>query len=191
MLGRSHAALTFAAYVALAIHPVPLPVGDLVAPSVSVPGVEGGIASLAASSVLASIGGLLPDLDSPDSLAARTGGVPLRVASWLFRLTVGHRGPFHSLLAVAAVALLGNAAGGPFGVEGIGGVLAFGWLMHLLEDAVTRHGVPFLWPIPIDWHLPPGLTTGGVLEHLVVLSVLALCGWWGTGGPTLVAVATP
>ncbi len=191
VLGRSHATLTFAAYVALALHPLPSPVGDLAAPALQFPGGDVGVAPLAASGVLAAVGALLPDLDSPESLAARTGGVPLRAASWLFRLTVGHRGPFHSLLAVAAVAVLGNAAGETLGFGGVGGVLAFGWLMHLLQDALTRHGVPFLWPIPLDWHLPPGLRTGGVVEHLVVLTVLAVCGWWVLGAQTLVAAVAP
>lgn len=174
MMGRSHALLAAAGYLALAQHPV----GHLASPRLSVPGPEFGLLSLAAGCGVAVVGGLAPDLDTPHSTIARMGHLPLRLASWLIRLTVGHRGPLHSLVAVAVVWQLGDVLGRAVGIAGLGDVLAFGWLVHVLLDAWTRHGVPLFWPLRVQVRLPPSFATGGPLETPLLLAGLVACAWW-------------
>jgi inner membrane protein len=67
--------------------------------------------------------------------------------------------------------------------------LAFGWASHLLLDALTPAGVPLLWPLPARVRLPPGITTGGLLEQVVVALGLLLCLVWASGSPWVALVA--
>src|SRR5262245_6805562 len=89
------------------------------------------------------LGALLPDIDTPTSLAGR-GCRPL--AGWLER-RVGHRTLTHSFLGLALVALpaLSLAWIDPHWL------LAFvlGYLSHLLVDAANPPGVPLLYPSPV------------------------------------------
>jgi len=178
MMGRSHALLAAAAYLALAQHSL----GRVAAPRLGMPGSDLDLEplSLAASCALVVVGGLAPDLDTPRSTLARMGRLPLRLASWLIRLTVGHRGPLHSLVAAAVVWQLGDALGRPVHLAGLGDVLAFGWLVHVLLDAWTRHGVPLFWPLRAQVRLPPGFTTGGRLEGPLLFAGLLACAWWAS-----------
>lgn len=61
-------------------------------------------------------------------------------------------------------------------------VCSFGYLFHILEDAVCDSGIPLLWPIPLGsqvWRriklIPITITTGGVSNKIVeiVATVLA------------------
>lgn len=61
-------------------------------------------------------------------------------------------------------------------------VCSFGYLFHILEDAVCDSGIPLLWPIPLGsqvWRriklIPVTITTGGVSNKIVeiVATVLA------------------
>src|SRR5438477_4409287 len=101
MTGRSHLLLTAGAYLALSLHPIETPAATLAAPrlaagALSQPGLD-----LAVGAVVAAACGLAPDADSAGSRAARAGGLPTRAAARLVQLTLGHRGPLHSLAAVA------------------------------------------------------------------------------------------
>jgi inner membrane protein len=178
MTGRSHLLLTAGAYLALSLHPLETPVATLAAPrlaagALSLPGLD-----LAVSAVVAAACGLAPDADSAGSWAARAGGLPTRVAARLVQLALGHRGALHSLAAGALAWWVGMVLGLALDVGGLGGLAAFGWGVHLLLDALTPHGVPLLWPLPLRFRLPPGVVTGGLAEQLVVLATLLLCGWW-------------
>jgi inner membrane protein len=176
--GRSHLLLTAGAYLALALHPIETPAATLAAPrlvagALSLPGLD-----LAVGAVVAAACGLAPDADSAGSQAARAGGLPTRAAARLLQLLLGHRGPLHSLAAVALAWWVGLVLGLALEVDGLAGVAAFGWSAHLLLDALTPRGVPLLWPLPLRFHLPPGVVTGSLAEQLVLLVVLLLCGWW-------------
>lgn len=116
---------------------------------------------LAAYLGAAIVGALVPDLDTPGSLLARTFG-PFRFGLWvLLRLIgVGHRGMTHSLLglaaATAAVAAVGGALVSPALVAPTVVGFAVGYASHLLLDAMTARGVP-LW-LPLSGrrvHVPP------------------------------------
>ncbi|MBO0871820.1 MAG: metal-dependent hydrolase [Pseudonocardia sp.] len=97
-----------------------------------------------------------------------------------------------SVVAVMLV-LAGSVADTLTGVAGwLGYAVAAGCVVHDLGDALTEHGVPLLWPIPIrgetfyELGLPKPLRfhTGGIAEtvlHTVVLvptAVLLIPGVW-------------
>ena len=175
MLGRSHLTLAGAAYVALTLRPLETPSGTLAAPLL------GGLttdqsANLLASFLVAAACGLAPDIDKAGSTASRSLGVPTRVLSWGIERSFGHRGGFHSLLALALAYVVGNLAGELVGVQGFGALVAFGWAVHLLTDAWTVHGVPLFWPLSTARvRLPPRMSTGSALEAvMLVLTLVAL-----------------
>jgi inner membrane protein len=152
--------------------------GSFAAPRMSLlsslpPSTEIALGALAASFV-----GLLPDVDKSGSKAARLGGWPTRLLAWFVQLFLGHRGPLHSLLAVVVVWQAARWVEGPLGIPGLAGLVAFGWGVHLLLDAATAGGIPLLWPLPLRLRLPPGVATRGALEGVLMLALLALCGWW-------------
>lgn len=154
MTGRSHLLLAAGAYVALALHPVATPLATLAVPrlaagALDVPGVE-----LVVGAVVAAAAGLAPDADSAGSRAARAGGLPTRMAAGLFQRVLGHRGPLHSLAAAALAWWVGLVLGLALGVDGLAGVVAFGWCVHLLLDALTPRGVPLLAAAPSGQHPP-------------------------------------
>lgn len=103
----------------------------------------------------AAFGSLLPDLDAADAKihhAVRVFGIePFTLPAAVIHRTLGHRGAFHSLAAVTAVAFvaaLGSTALGlPPDVVTLGTAsVSLGFLSHLLLDACTPHGVPLFLP---------------------------------------------
>lgn len=113
----------------------------------------------------AGIAALLPDLDHSGSYAGRRAPV----LSTMVRISFGHRGALHSLVAAAAAALAVGLAGGPALALAAGA----GYLAHLLGDLLTPSGVPLLWPWPGRVRVPL-VRTGGLLERYVVFPVAAL-----------------
>jgi inner membrane protein len=93
-------------------------------------------------SLVAAIGGLLPDIDHPQSaLGRRIPWVSIPLSA-----VFGHRGFTHSLLAVLMVMLLLIAIPIPASWQWIVYPLCIGYLSHLLGDAVTASGIPLLYP---------------------------------------------
>ena len=93
----------------------------------------------------AAIGGLLPDLDHPESVLGRR--VPF-ISAPLAR-TFGHRGMTHSLFAVSIllVALVVITTMYAWvGVSWLVPPLIVGYLSHILGDSMTPSGVPLFWP---------------------------------------------
>ena len=180
MMGRSHLVLAGAAYAALTLRPIETPYGTLAAPAL------GGLttdqsANLLLSLLIAAACGLAPDIDKAGSTASRSLGLPTRVLSWGIERSFGHRGGFHSLLAMVLAFLLGDLVGGLLGLTGLGGLLAFGWAIHLLTDAWTVHGVPLFWPLsPARVRLPPRLSTGSLMEAVVLVLTLLLLAAYAT-----------
>lgn len=117
------------------------------------------------------VGALLPDIDQPTSHLGRRHRVVSKVTHGAF----GHRGMTHSLVALIGVYLIAvllqrhylTAAAGvlPFW-------LAFGYLAHLVEDAGSKDGVPWLWPLGHrGMRLFGGLvyySTGKISEYLIL-----------------------
>jgi inner membrane protein len=148
-----------------------------------------------AGTVLAGIGGLLPDIDEPKSLIgysprilargatdkSRRGSLPrvlirvigelltgfVQALATVIRELTGHRGATHWLLAALVVAL---PAGILLGLH-VGLYLAVGYLSHLALDMLTRSGIPLLGPFSKRrLHLLPKplrARTGGPLDHFI------------------------
>lgn len=57
-----------------------------------------------------------------------------------------------------------------------------GYISHLLMDTVTKEGVPWLFPIPIKFGIPPfkafRIKTGGLIEKAVIFPGLLLFNVW-------------
>lgn len=58
--------------------------------------------AMALSAGVAGVAALLPDLDDPHSKLGRMASP----ASWAMKMTVGHRGPLHSLLGTGVITML-------------------------------------------------------------------------------------
>ncbi len=128
----------------------------------------------------AAVGSLLPDIDHPRSAIAnyRMVGVPvLKPAALVASAVLPHRGPTHSLLAWVLLTVLGWLVGSHFGLLPVVAAGSLGYLLHLVADSLTKSGVPWLWPL---WRRPLGfppvaalrLTTGGIVEHVLVIGGL-------------------
>lgn len=93
----------------------------------------------------AAIGGLLPDLDHPESTLGRRIPFISLPLSALF----GHRGMTHGLLAtVGLLAILFAVTAMPnyTTFRALVAPLCIGYLSHLLGDSLTPSGIPLLWP---------------------------------------------
>lgn len=130
------------------------------------------------------IGGLSPDLDqSTGALWKRVRLGPLlgKLVSPLFG---GHRHISHSLLGIVLFGVISKLF-----LILISGVLivdvnvvwyAFmiGVLSHLITDTFTHDGVPWLFPIPLHFGIPPikalRFHTGGIIEKGIVFPGLLL-----------------
>lgn len=114
-------------------------------------------ASMVAGGIVAGLAGLLPDVDHPHAAVGRL------LPRWWHRLTPGHRGPTHSLVWCAGLAVLAGA------------------LSHVLADGLTVAGVPLWWPFRRRRSVFLGalaFRTRSWPEALVVLGVVAGVGYW-------------
>lgn len=122
---------------------------------------------LPAEIALVCVGALLPDVDHPDSVVGRK----VLWLSWPIRIFFGHRGITHSLLAVIF------CAWALYSVPSYGFCLAFGYLTHLAGDYLTG-GVPLLWPMRRQYRFPLSFSTGGIVEHALVIGAFgSLLAW--------------
>jgi len=129
----------------------------------------------------ASIGALLPDMDSDESAirqathTGRSDGCLGRLASLgISAITGGHRNFTHTLAAWAMVTVLASMIGLQFHALNITVAYSIGYLFHLLADALTIHGVPLLWPLKFDVHLLPRplrIRTGSFSEYALIVAL--------------------
>ncbi|MUJ20498.1 metal-dependent hydrolase [Aliivibrio fischeri] len=96
--------------------------------------------------LIAILGGLIVDLDHPDSLV----GSKLKFLSIPISIIFGHRGMFHSLLAIIGICYLLveyieptlNASIQPFLIPFI-----IGFISHLFADSLTPAGIYWFYPL--------------------------------------------
>ena len=164
-----------ATYASVWIHPV----GPLAAPLLK--GSPAPAALLVALTVVA-LGALLPDIDHIHGALAeeRVAGVRvLRPVAWGLGSLFGHRGPTHSLLALAALLLLGQWPGLPWAAGNFGWLIGWGFAPHLAADALTKSGIPLFWPLRARVGFPPvrqlRFTTGTWREGLIVGALTLAC----------------
>jgi len=114
--------------------------------------------------ITAAFGAMLPDVDHPQSLIS---GWPfLGIISRILTIGIRHRGPTHSLPAIAALAAGVYLMGAPMPIVA---AAALGGLSHLALDMLTASGVPLLWPLPYRFRIIPAWMNGLVwfLDGLV------------------------
>lgn len=123
------------------------------------------------------LGALAPDIDTEeDSMIKRELGLGGVIASFGLRLCgVQHRGLTHYGIVALLVTLLGWVFWSKFGYGDVGLAFGLGYLSHVaIADAMTKHGVPLLWPLPGQFHLLPKpfrIKTGGPVETLIFIVV--------------------
>ena len=150
MRGHTHALIGFASVTALnLIYPVT------------------GNVNIAASLLLGTLGGLLPDLDSDESeirQMTRTNRNAGCIGKLVSIVMPSHRGLTHE--PIVALVLIALAL--PFGVWPL--ALAVGYASHLIADGMTKQGLPlfgrwrvYLMPRPLR------ITTGSFFEFVVAL----------------------
>ena len=108
----------------------------------------------------AGITALLPDIDHPKSYI----GSKIPLLPSLIKITMGHRGPLHSLAAAIFTSLVVAVVGGPF----LGVAAGLGYVAHILGDLLTPSGVPLLWPLYKKDIKLPVAKTGGLLERFII-----------------------
>lgn len=130
--------------------------------------------------MLAALGALLPDLDARESQLKRLtvgGGIaPFALPAVALHRALGHRNLLHSAAGLGITAALVAV---PIGLAAHAWqpavALLLGYASHLLLDACTKSGIPFLFPNRIRRFALPlrlRLTTGSAAEE----AVLALLG---------------
>jgi inner membrane protein len=134
--------------------------------------------------VLASLlGGLAPDLDQVGSgLWRKLPGGWFVDNIFNFVLIGGHRAISHSLIGIfLAHHIFGfilTPLVSPYNLNGdlIQWAFTIAYTTHLVMDSLTVEGVPWLWPVPIKWGVPPlkafRIVTGSKTEKLLVEPVL-------------------
>lgn len=136
------------------------------------------LSTLLASLGACFIGGLAPDIDqSTAALWHRlpAGGV---LGKALSPFLGGHRFISHSILGIALFALLLKllltwmSSVILVDMNMVWWAFMIGFVSHLLIDTITRDGVPWLFPIPIRFGIPPfralRVKTGGYFEKSVI-----------------------
>lgn len=130
------------------------------------------------------IGGLLPDLDNASaSIWKKVRGGKL-LGTLIAPLMGGHRMISHSLVGLFLAGWLGrqvlDAASTTLIVDVAVVWVSFmiGMVSHLVMDAVTKEGIPLLFPIPIHVGFPPlaalRIKTGSIVEKGIVFPGLVL-----------------
>lgn len=121
------------------------------------------------------IGGLLPDIDHPNSTICNRLPLIRIFTFWLPHRTLTHSAIAIIVLSVGYTAFVTRTASLPIGYTG---AIIFGYALHVLADMMTRTGVPLLYPFSgqRQYLLPRGfrLTTGGVVESIIAAAVSLL-----------------
>jgi inner membrane protein len=120
----------------------------------------------------AAFGALLPDLDASQSQIKHLsiGGVkPFYLPATAIYRQLGHRSLLHSLWGLAYIALVGALLSPFIGWKTIL-ALWLGYASHLVVDALTKSGIPLLYPNARRFHLfPKGwrVTTSSLAEEMI------------------------
>lgn len=128
------------------------------------------------------IGGLAPDIDQPTADLYRRLPAGTVIARLVSPILGGHRFISHSLLGVLLfgwiLKLLLVAMQSIILVDSgiIWTAFMIGYVAHLLVDMLTKEGVPWLFPIPFAFGIPPiqamRIRTGEFIEKSVIFPSL-------------------
>lgn len=130
------------------------------------------------------VGGLAPDIDQPSAkLYSNIRGGSL-LAKIIDPLLGSHRLLSHSILGLVLFGFLSklllDASKSVLlvNMDIVWWAFMIGFVSHLITDTFTKDGVPWLFPIPIRFGIPPlrflRLKTGGAMEKSVIFPALLL-----------------
>ena len=169
MTGRTH---DLAAFSALNLVIVTQPIPEFTLPT----------AFIAFGSNM--LGGLAPDIDQSTSNfwdKIRGGNVIARLISPLIG---GHRFISHSILGVVIFAFITQWVLGLLSsfiiadMEIVWFSFMIGYISHLVMDTFTKDGIPYLFPIPFRFGIPPfsflRIKTGGLIEKALIFPGLLI-----------------
>ena len=120
----------------------------------------------------AAIGSLLPDIDHPQSMMAKSNRTTKTVSGVISSVTQ-HRGFTHTLVFAALMWFLASRLAAQFNVasEYVVGGFMIGILSHLLLDTLNDRGVMWLWPVYCKHLHILGIRTGSVIEWVLRLAL--------------------
>jgi inner membrane protein len=125
------------------------------------------------SLVAASIGSLVPDLDTKTSKLGKKMKITSTIASKLF----GHRGFLHSPLFVVCIFILGALLFKKINATDFSPIyysFALGMLNHLACDMTTKGGIPLLYPFTrVKFSLSP-MKSGSKWEPVMLIIMCLL-----------------
>lgn len=176
MTGRTHDAIAFASLITIATLYPPASLN----------------LSTAAAAVVGNIvGGTFPDIDQASNRLWDMLPFGDNMGKVFRRVFMGHRTLTHSFLGIFIFTnLFQFVIPRLFNPAFIDGQILFysimiGYISHLLGDAVTKEGLPLLFPLNIKFGIPPvrflRLTAGGWIENLVILPGTAFYIFWFIG----------
>lgn len=145
--------------------------------------IPGGItpATIGPACITAAVSALVPDFDAAESKLKhlRIAGIkPLAPIAVIFYRGLGHRGLLHSWLGWTIFSLVVALLSFPYSWQ-IALAASLGYGSHLIADAATRSGIPWLYPRPDRYHiLPLGLRfiTGSPGENVLLLTFVLWVG---------------
>ncbi len=138
-----------------------------------------------AAVLLISLGSLTPDLDSQENKIYQIVPIGQRLFAEVGERAFGrHRSISHSILGVAILWYLSHwlifmipEANG-FNLQALWLAYVISLISHLFADAITKDGIPLLWPIKFRFGIPPlkfmRMKTGGWTEVFIVRSLLVV-----------------
>lgn len=163
MTGRTHDLIAFTALSAIVLYQ-PLHTISL------------GTALIAFNANL--VGGLTPDIDQPTAKLWKdlpAGSVFGRIFSPLLG---GHRTISHSFFGIALFGFLSHwilqlaSKTVLINMDIVWWAFMIGYISHLIADTITHEGVPWLFPLPVKFGIPPIQAlrphTGGFVETCII-----------------------
>lgn len=139
-----------------------------------------------AAAVAVMVGALTPDLDQPTANVWRRliGG---SVVGNIFQaFSGGHRHFTHSVVGIVAIGFLLRLSAQhlvhPDYVRQalvLWSAFMIGYISHPIADTLTDRGVPWLWPLNVNFKIPPGpeevrVTTDSFVERVLVRSAVVI-----------------
>lgn len=142
------------------------------------------------------IGALAPDLDQPTANLWRRLPLGSFFGALISPIMGRHRFISHSILGIFIFGLIASFIltwAKNFvlvDMELVWSAFMVGFLSHLIADSLTYGGVPWLFPIPVNFGFPPfqalRMKTGGFIEkYIVFIGLLILNGYLFTANYSL------
>ncbi len=130
------------------------------------------------------MGGVAPDIDQPTAHLWRQIPAGSLIGRLLTPMLGGHRFISHSIIGIFLFGFLAHwilalvSTVLLVDMNIVWWAFMIGFISHLIMDTLTKEGVPWLFPIPLHFGIPPlkflRIKTGGILEKSFIFPVLLL-----------------